>query len=67
VKSSRVVVITGAHAVQGFCDSLRSELIHDGSNVRLTMIDIAGAAAIALSLPRGPVREHYSNWDRLIV
>jgi hypothetical protein len=53
--------------VQGFCDSLRSELIHDGSNVRLTMIDIAGAAAIALSLPRGPVREHYSNWDRLIV
>lgn len=28
------------HAVQGFCDSLRSELIHDGSNVRLTMIQL---------------------------
>jgi NAD(P)-dependent dehydrogenase (short-subunit alcohol dehydrogenase family) len=28
------------HAVQGFCDSLRCELIHDGSNVRLTMIQL---------------------------
>src|SRR5690242_14557204 len=28
------------HAVQGFCDSLRSELLHDGSNVRLTMIQM---------------------------
>jgi short-subunit dehydrogenase len=25
------------HAIQGFCDSLHSELIHDGSHVRLTM------------------------------
>lgn len=28
------------HAVQGFCDSLRSELIHDKSTVRLTMIQL---------------------------
>lgn len=28
------------HAVQGFCDSLRSELIHDGSRVRLTMVQL---------------------------
>jgi NAD(P)-dependent dehydrogenase (short-subunit alcohol dehydrogenase family) len=28
------------HAIQGFCDSLRSELIHDQSNVRLTAIHL---------------------------
>jgi hypothetical protein len=28
------------HAVQGFCDSLRCELIHDGSHVRLTMVQM---------------------------
>ena len=28
------------HAIQGFCDSLRSELIHDKSNVRMTMIQL---------------------------
>jgi NAD(P)-dependent dehydrogenase (short-subunit alcohol dehydrogenase family) len=28
------------HAIQGFCDSLRSELIHDGSNVRLCMVQM---------------------------
>jgi NAD(P)-dependent dehydrogenase (short-subunit alcohol dehydrogenase family) len=28
------------HAIQGFCDSLRSELIHDGSNVRVTMVQM---------------------------
>src|ERR687886_351851 len=26
------------HAIQGFCDSLWSELLHDGSGVRLTMV-----------------------------
>ncbi len=30
------------HAIQGFCDSLRAELIHDGSNVRLTMVQLPG-------------------------
>ena len=28
------------HAIHGFCDSLRSELIHDGSNVRVTMVQL---------------------------
>jgi short-subunit dehydrogenase len=28
------------HAVQGFCDSLWSELIHDGSRVRMTMVQM---------------------------
>jgi NAD(P)-dependent dehydrogenase (short-subunit alcohol dehydrogenase family) len=28
------------HAVQGFCDSLRAELIHDSSRVRLTMVQM---------------------------
>jgi short-subunit dehydrogenase len=28
------------HAIQGFCDSLRTELLHDHSNVRLTMVQL---------------------------
>lgn len=28
------------HAIQGFCDSLHAELIHDGSRVRLTMVQM---------------------------
>jgi NAD(P)-dependent dehydrogenase (short-subunit alcohol dehydrogenase family) len=28
------------HAVQGFCDSLRCELLHDGSNVKLVMVQM---------------------------
>jgi NAD(P)-dependent dehydrogenase (short-subunit alcohol dehydrogenase family) len=28
------------HAVQGFCDSLRSELLHDGSLVTITMVQL---------------------------
>jgi len=28
------------HAVQGFCDSLRAELLHEGSRVRLTMVQL---------------------------
>jgi len=28
------------HAIQGFCDSLRCELLHDKSNVRLTMVQL---------------------------
>ena len=28
------------HAVQGFFDSLRTELIHDGSNVKITMVQM---------------------------
>jgi len=28
------------HAIQGFCDSLRSELLHDKSGVRVTMVQL---------------------------
>src|SRR3954464_8638049 len=28
------------HAIQGMCDSLRAELLHDGSGVRLTMVQM---------------------------
>lgn len=28
------------HAIQGFCESLRSELLHDGSQVRISMIQV---------------------------
>ena len=28
------------HAIQGFCDSLRCELLHDNSNVKLTMLQM---------------------------
>jgi len=28
------------HAVEGFCDSLRSELLHDGSGVKVTMVQL---------------------------
>jgi len=30
----------GKHALQGFLESLRSELLHDGSHVRLTMVQL---------------------------
>jgi short-subunit dehydrogenase len=28
------------HAIQGFCESLRAELLHDGSRVRVTMVQL---------------------------
>jgi NAD(P)-dependent dehydrogenase (short-subunit alcohol dehydrogenase family) len=28
------------HAVEGFCDSLRTELLHDGSGVKVTMVQL---------------------------
>jgi NAD(P)-dependent dehydrogenase (short-subunit alcohol dehydrogenase family) len=28
------------HAVEGFCDSLRAELLHDGSRIRVTMVQL---------------------------
>ena len=28
------------HAIQGFCDSLRAELLHDDSGIRLTMVQL---------------------------
>lgn len=47
------------HAVQGFCDSLWSELIHDGSQVHLTMVQMPALNTPQFSwvksrLPRKP-------------
>jgi NAD(P)-dependent dehydrogenase (short-subunit alcohol dehydrogenase family) len=47
------------HAIQGFCDSLRSELIHDKSNVRVTMVQLPAINTPQFSwvksrLPRKP-------------
>lgn len=32
------------HAIQGFCDSLRCELMHDKSNVQLCMVQLSTLA-----------------------
>jgi NAD(P)-dependent dehydrogenase (short-subunit alcohol dehydrogenase family) len=47
------------HAIQGFNDSLRSELIHDGSSVRVTMVQLPAMNTPQFSwvksrLPRKP-------------
>ncbi len=47
------------HAIQGFCDSLRCELIHDESNVRVTMVQMPALNTPQFSwvksrLPRKP-------------
>jgi short-subunit dehydrogenase len=47
------------HAIQGFCDSLWSELIHDGSRVHLTMVQLPALNTPQFSwvksrLPRRP-------------
>ena len=47
------------HAIQGFVDSLRSELIHDESNVRVTMVQVPAMNTPQFSwvksrLPRKP-------------
>jgi short-subunit dehydrogenase len=47
------------HAIQGFCDSLWSELIHDGSHVHLTMVQMPALNTPQFSwvrsrLPRKP-------------
>ncbi len=48
------------HAIQGFTESLRSELIHDDSNVRVTMVNLPGVNTPQFSwnksrLPRHPM------------
>jgi NAD(P)-dependent dehydrogenase (short-subunit alcohol dehydrogenase family) len=47
------------HAVQGFCDSLRCELLHDGSKVKLVMVQLPALNTPQFSwvksrLPRKP-------------
>jgi NAD(P)-dependent dehydrogenase (short-subunit alcohol dehydrogenase family) len=45
------------HAVQGFCDSLRTELLHDNNRIRLTMVQLP-----ALNTPQFDwVKSHLSR------
>lgn len=46
---------------------LAAPLVFDASAMQTVAGIAAGLALIALSLPRGRVRAHYGNWDRLIV
>src|SRR5947207_5182826 len=56
------------HAIQGFTESLRCELLHDGSNVKVTMVQIPAVNTpqfgwVKSRLPRKPQRseEHTSE------
>ena len=42
------------HAIQGFCDSLHCELIHDKSRVRLTMVQMPALNTTAVRLGQEP-------------
>jgi short-subunit dehydrogenase len=47
------------HAIQGFVESLRTELLHEGSKVRITMVQLPGLNTtqfgwVRLKLPREP-------------
>jgi len=47
------------HAIQGFCDSLRAELLHDGSQVRVSMVQLPAMNTpqfdwVKTRLPRRP-------------
>jgi NAD(P)-dependent dehydrogenase (short-subunit alcohol dehydrogenase family) len=47
------------HAIEGFTESLRSELLHDGSNVRVTMVQLPALntphfTVVRTRLPRHP-------------
>jgi NAD(P)-dependent dehydrogenase (short-subunit alcohol dehydrogenase family) len=46
------------HALLGFTDSLRSELIHDGSRVRLTMVHLPGLNTPQFSWCRAKLPRH---------
>jgi NAD(P)-dependent dehydrogenase (short-subunit alcohol dehydrogenase family) len=47
------------HAIQGFCDSLRAELLHDGSHVRVTMVQLP-----AINTPQFQWMRTNSSGDR---
>lgn len=44
------------HGVQGFCDSLRAELLHDGSNVRLSMVQLPALNTPQFDIQRNKMR-----------
>ena len=46
------------HAVKGFTQSLRTELLHDGSNVRLTMVELPAHNTPQFSWGRAKLPRH---------
>lgn len=46
------------HAVKGFTQSLRTELLHDGSNVRLTMVELPAHNTPQFSWGRAKLPKH---------
>lgn len=46
------------HAIQGFTESLRSELIHDGSRVHLTMVHLPGVNTPQFSWNKSRLPDH---------
>lgn len=46
------------HAIQGFADSLRAELIHDGSEIMLTMVQLPGVNTPQFSWVRSKMAHH---------
>src|SRR5436305_2608872 len=46
------------HAVKGFFESLRSELLHEGSNVRLTMVQLPAQNTPQFSWGRSRMQRH---------
>jgi short-subunit dehydrogenase len=44
------------HAVQGFCDSLRAELIHDGSSVHVSMVQLPALNTPQFDIQRNKMR-----------
>src|SRR5256714_6419616 len=46
------------HAVQGFADSLRAELLHDKSKVRLTMVQLPGVNTPQFSWVKTTLKRH---------
>lgn len=50
----------GKHAIQGFCDSLRSELLHDRSRVTVTMVQLPAMNTPPVRLGEEPAAESRS-------
>lgn len=46
------------HAVKGFCDSLRAELIHNHSNVKVTLVQLPGLNTPQFGWVRTRLRHH---------
>jgi NAD(P)-dependent dehydrogenase (short-subunit alcohol dehydrogenase family) len=46
------------HALKGFCDSLRAELLHEGSNVKVALVQLPGLNTPQFNWVRTRLRKH---------